>query len=284
MIGSRPVASPLQSAAPALLLENLRQSWGQTEILRGICLEVQPGQRVGIIGPNGAGKSTLFDLISGRYPPTGGQIWLNGQRIEGKPAFDINRLGLARSFQISQLFANLSVFDNLRCAMLWRQGLGYSCWNLLSGLRSTNAATRELMARLQLGERRDTPAKQLSYAEQRVLELGLALASDPAVLLLDEPTAGMSRSETSHFMALIDELTLGKTLMIVEHDMSVVFGLATHIAVLVQGELLAFDSPQVVRNNPAVQQAYLGQLGSDVFGAAMVTGVPGAASTAKPAC
>jgi len=245
-------------AGAALALVDLHKSFGSTQIIRDLSLAVAPGERVAIIGPNGAGKSTLFDLISGRFAPSAGQIWLAGQRIDGKKPFQINRLGLARSFQISQLFPTLSVFDNLRCATMWRQGLGYTFWRLLSSLTDTNARTQTLMQRLQLDGLANTSAQQLSYAQQRVLELGMTLASDAPVLLLDEPTAGMSRSETTQFMGLIDELTRGKTLLMVEHDMSVVFGLATKIAVLVQGELLAYDTPDAVRSNPLVQQAYLG--------------------------
>ncbi|MBB1076367.1 ABC transporter ATP-binding protein [Rhodoferax sp. 4810] len=258
---AHPVAAAASSAAtPAVLeLKSLHKCFGQADIIRNLSLSVMPGESLAIIGPNGAGKSTLFNLISGRYAPSSGQIWLGGQRIDGQKPFEINRLGLSRSFQISQLFPTLSVFENLRCAMFWQQGLGYSFWKSLSGLTDTNARTHALMQRLQLLETCDTPAQQLSYAQQRALELGMALASDPAVLLLDEPTAGMSRSETSHFMALIAELTQGKTLLIVEHDMSVVFGLASKIAVIVQGELLAFDTPEAVRVNPLVQQAYLGE-------------------------
>ena len=246
------------SAGAALALVQLHKSFGPTQIIHPLDLMVAPGERVALIGPNGAGKSTLFDLISGRFAPSGGQIWLGGQRIDGKKPFEINRLGLARSFQISQLFPTLSVFDNLRCAMLWHQGLGYNFWRFLSRLSDTQARTQTLMQRLQLDAQANTSAQHLSYAQQRALELGMTLASDAPVLLLDEPTAGMSRSETTQFMALIDELTQGKTLLMVEHDMSVVFGLATKIAVLVQGELLAFDTPEAVRANPLVQQAYLG--------------------------
>lgn len=244
--------------APQLDIKAMHKRFEQTDIIRNLSLSVWPGERVAIIGPNGAGKSTLFDLISGRLAPSSGQVWLGGQRIDGQKPFQINRLGLSRSFQISQLFATLSVFDNLRCAMLWQLGLGYAFWKFLASQREANARTQALMQRLQLDKVADTPAQHLSYAQQRALELGMALACDPAVLLLDEPTAGMSQSETSHFMALIDELTQGKTLLIVEHDMSVVFGLANKIAVMVQGELLAFDRVDAVRADPRVQQAYLG--------------------------
>lgn len=255
------------TATPAALeLHNLHQGFGNTDILRGISLTVQPGERVGIIGPNGAGKSTLFDLISGRYTPSSGQIWLHGQRIDGKKPFEVNRLGLARSFQISQLFGHLSVFENLRCAMLWHRGVRYNFWRFLESLTDTNTLTTQLMQRLHLAAQRDTLAMNLSYADQRALELGLALASGAVVLLLDEPTAGMSRSESSRFIALLDQLTVGKTLLIVEHDMTVLFALASKMAVLVEGELLAYDAPQAVRANPLVQQAYLGVPVEDAAG------------------
>ncbi|MDR3368367.1 ABC transporter ATP-binding protein [Rhodoferax sp.] len=246
------------AGSPALELKGVHKRLGQAHIIGGISLSVQPGERLGLIGPNGAGKSTLFDLISGRHAPDSGQIWLHGQRVDGKKPFEINRLGLARSFQVSQLFPSLSVFDNLRCAMLWSQGLRYGFWRFLSDLTDTNQRTHALMQCLQLDHRRDTPALHLSYAEQRALELGITLAGNASVLLLDEPTAGMSRSEALAFMALIDAVTVGKTLLIVEHDMTVVFGLASKIAVIVQGELLALDTPDAVRANPLVQQAYLG--------------------------
>ena len=242
----------------ALVLNNLTKRFGQTEVIRGLSLAVQPGERVGIIGPNGAGKSTLFDLISGRLAPSSGQVWLGGQRIDGKPAFEINRLGLSRSFQISSLFANLSVFDNLRCGLLWQQGLRYTLFKRLSRLHQANARTEQLMEQVQLSSRRTTQAANLSYAEQRALELGITLASGAGVILLDEPTAGMSHTEASAFVQLIRSVTAAKTLLIIEHDMPVVFGLADKIAVLAQGELLAFDAPDAVRADARVQAAYLG--------------------------
>jgi len=246
------------SVHPALELRDLGKRYGQTEVIRGLSLSVQSGERIGIIGPNGAGKSTLFDLISGRQGPSSGQVWLNGQRIDGKPPYAINRLGLARSFQISSLFPNLSVFDNLRCGLLWQQGLRYRLFKSLSRLDAANARVEQLLAQLQLADRRDTLAAQLSYAEQRALELGITLASGAPVILLDEPTAGMSRTEAAGFVQLIGLVTVGKTLLMVEHDMPVIFGLADKIVVLVQGQLLAFDTPDKVRSDERVQLAYLG--------------------------
>lgn len=247
------------SAPPALELRDLHKRFGQTEVIRGLCLSVQAGERIGIIGPNGAGKSTLFDLISGRQAPSGGQVWLDGQRIDGKAPFQVNRLGLARSFQTSSLFPSMSVFDNLRCGLLWQQGGRYSPFKWLTGWDEANARVEQLLKQLQLLARRDTLAAQLSYAEQRALELGITLASGTPVILLDEPTAGMSRTEAAGFVQLIRSVTVGKTLLIVEHDMPVIFGLADKMVVLVQGELLAFDTTDKVRVDARVQAAYLGK-------------------------
>jgi branched-chain amino acid transport system ATP-binding protein len=244
--------------ADTLVLQDLHKSFGKTDIIRGISMAVKAGERVGIIGPNGAGKSTLFNLISGRFAPTKGQILLNGSRIDGKQPYQINRMGLSRSFQISNIFPTLSVFENLRCGVLWRLGYKYTFLKFLAGLDDANAQTQAVMESVHLDKQRDTLAMHLSYAEQRALEVGITIASGANVILLDEPTAGMSQSETSRFVHLIRQATEGKTLLMVEHDMGVVFGLADKIAVLVYGELLAFDTPEAVRANAQVQEAYLG--------------------------
>jgi len=250
----------MTQAADALVLQNVHKNFGKTEIIRGISMVVKAGERVGIIGPNGAGKSTLFNLMSGRFAPTAGQILLNGCRIDGKQPYQINRMGLSRSFQISNIFPALSVFDNLRCGVLWRLGYKYTFLKFLAGLDDANAQTQALMESVHLDKQRDTLAMHLSYAEQRALEVGITIASGANVILLDEPTAGMSQSETSRFIHLIRQATEGKTLLMVEHDMGVVFDLADKIAVLVYGELLAFDTPQAVRANAQVQEAYLGSM------------------------
>ena len=247
----------------ALELKALRKSFGKTEIIRGTDLAVAVGERVAIIGPNGAGKSTLFNLISGRFGATSGEILLNGQRIDGLRPFEISRLGLARSFQISNIFGHLSVFENLRCGVLWSLGYKYAFWKFLSGLDDANQRAEELLHDIRLDRKRDTLAMNLTYAEQRALEIGITIAGGASVVLLDEPTAGMSKSETSRFIELIREVTIGKTLLTVEHDMGVVFGLADKIAVLVYGEVIAFDVPEAVRANPKVQEAYLGSVLAD---------------------
>ena len=245
---------------PALRLRGVHKRFGHTAVIQGVDLDVMTGERVAIIGPNGAGKSTLFNLISGRFAPSQGHIELLGQRIEGLPPHAIHRRGLARSFQITHLFSGMSVYENLRCSVLWSLGHGYSCWTFLSSLKDVNQRTETLLAQLGLGHKRHDLAQNLTYAEQRALELGVTLGSDSPVLLLDEPTAGMSRSETRHFVDLIAQVTRSKTLLMVEHDMGVVFELADKIAVLVQGQVLAFDTPSQVRENPQVQAAYLGTL------------------------
>jgi branched-chain amino acid transport system ATP-binding protein len=252
----------------ALELKNVCKSFGKTEIIRGTQLAVKPGERVAIIGPNGAGKSTLFNLISGRFGTSSGEILLHGERIDGLTPFEINRRGLSRSFQVSNLFTRLSVFENLRCAVLWSMGHRYAFWKFLADLRDANERAEQVMAMIKLERRRDHLAMNLTYAEQRALEIGITIAGGSSVILLDEPTAGMSKSETQRFIGLIREVTAGKTLLTVEHDMGVVFGLADKIAVLVYGEVIAFDVPEAVRANARVQEAYLGSVLADQQAAA----------------
>ena len=255
------------NATYALELRDLRKSFGKTEIIRGANLAVAPGERVAIIGPNGAGKSTLFNLISGRFAPTSGDVILNGQRINGMAPYEINRRGLSRSFQITNIFPKLSVFENLRCSVLWSMGCKYTFLRFLSNLDDANERAKELMEMIKLDKKRDTLAMNLTYAEQRALEIGITIAGGANVILLDEPTAGMSKSETTRFIHLIKEVTVGRTLLTVEHDMGVVFGLADKIAVVVYGEVIAFDTPANVRANQRVQEAYLGSAVADAQGA-----------------
>ena len=211
--------------ALALELRDVRKSFGKTEIIRGTSLSVRAGERVAIIGPNGAGKSTLFNLISGRMPATSGSILLNGQNIQGKKPFEINRLGLSRSFQITNIFPKLSVFENLRCSVLYSLGYGYTFLKFLVDLDDANARAQELMELIGLDKKRDVVALNLTYAEQRALEVGITIDGGANVILLDEPTAG--------------------------------------IAVLVYGEVIAFDTPDAVRASARVQEAYLGSSVAD---------------------
>ena len=245
--------------APGLRLTDVHKSFGPTAVIMGVSLDVARGTRHAIIGPNGAGKTTLFNLISGRFPVSSGTIELGGQRIDGLEPHEINRRGLSRSFQVTSIFARMTVFENIRCGLLWSRGYRYSFWHLLGGERTLNDAAMRLLADVNLESRRDVPAGLLTYAEQRALEIGITIAGGADTILLDEPTAGMSRSEADHAVALIRRVTAGKTLVMVEHDMGVVFGLADRISVLVYGRIIASGSPDEVRANREVRAAYLGE-------------------------
>lgn len=244
--------------AAALELTGLRKSFGKTEIIRGIDLSIEKGERHAVIGPNGAGKSTLFNLITARFPPTEGTVKLHGQDLKGMQPFQINRLGLSRSFQITNIFPAMTVFENVRCALLWSQGYKYSFWDMVGRKRDLTDGADAILEQINLASRRDLPAGVLSYAEQRALEIGITIAGGADVIMLDEPTAGMSHSETDYITDLILKVTEGKTLIMVEHDMGVVFGLADRISVLVYGEIIATGKPVDVRADPKVQEAYLG--------------------------
>lgn len=242
----------------ALALSAVGKSFGRAEIIRQLSLTVERGERHAIIGPNGAGKSTLFNLITGRYAPTAGSIRLDGAEIGGLAPYQITRMGLSRSFQITNIFPRMSVFENVRCSLLWSRGYRYSFWTLVGRQAALNRETDRILEDINLTARRDLPAGVLSYAEQRALEIGITMAGGAEVILLDEPTAGMSHSETDYIVELIRRVTADRTLVVVEHDMGVVFGLADRISVLVYGEIIATGAPEDVRANPAVQEAYLG--------------------------
>jgi branched-chain amino acid transport system ATP-binding protein len=242
----------------ALELRDVKKSFGKAEIIRGATLSVPAGERYAIIGPNGAGKSTLFNLISGRFPLSSGDILLNGQSLRGLKPYEINRKGLSRSFQITNIFHRLSVFENLRCAVLWSLGYKYSFWHRLNGLKDAKERAEQVLEQIGLQRQRTVPAGVLTYAEQRALEIGITIAGGASVILLDEPTAGMSRTETAHAVELIRQVSEGKTLIMVEHDMGVVFDLADRISVLVYGEVIATGAPAEIRANAAVKEAYLG--------------------------
>ena len=242
----------------AIELRGVHKSFGNVAIIRDINLSVAQGERHALIGPNGAGKSTTFNLISGYMAPTSGTIQLRDEVISGLPPYQINRRGLSRSFQVTNVFANMSVWENLRCAVLWATGHRYAFWKNIDKLPEVRDRTARILQDINLTQRRDVPAGLLTYAEQRALEIGITVAGGADVILLDEPTAGMSHAETERAVALIRRLTEGRTLLIVEHDMSVVFGLADRISVLVYGEVIATDTPEKIRSNPKVQEAYLG--------------------------
>jgi branched-chain amino acid transport system ATP-binding protein len=243
----------------ALSLQNVTKSFGAMEIIRGVTLDVPQGERHAVIGPNGAGKSTLFNLISGRFGISSGSIRLEDQEISGLTPYEINRRGLSRSFQVTNIFPRLSVYENIRCAVLWSLGYKYSFWRGVNGLTDARERSEDIMERIGLAARRRDQAGVLTYAEQRALEIGVTIAGGARVILLDEPMAGMSRSETESAVALVRRVTEGKTLLMVEHDMGVVFGIADKISVLVYGKIIASDTPARIRENAAVKEAYLGQ-------------------------
>lgn len=242
----------------ALSLQGVSKNFGATQIISNLSLDVRAGERHAIIGPNGAGKSTLFNLISGRFKISQGRITLLGRDIAGLKPFQINRGGLSRSFQVTNFYSNLSVFDNLVCGLLWHAGYRYSFWHNMRRLDEVNQRTELVMREIGLAHRRDDEAGTLSYAEQRSLEIGITIAGGADVVMLDEPTAGMSWIETAHFVTMIRKISTGRTLIMVEHDMGVVFELADRISVLVHGQIIATDTPENIRKNKAVQEAYLG--------------------------
>lgn len=246
------------NAPAAIQLTDVHKSFGRTEIIRGVSLEIRKGERHAIIGPNGGGKSTLFNLISGRFRATRGTIALNGEDVTRARPFEINRRGLSRSFQVTNIFPQLNVYENVRCSVLWSLGHKYSFWQNVGRLPDVKERTEAVLEQIGLTARQRIPAAVLTYAEQRALEIGITIAGGSDVILLDEPTAGMSHSETEQAVTLIRALSKDKTLVMVEHDMGVVFDLADRISVLVYGEILATDTPKAVRANRAVQEAYLG--------------------------
>jgi branched-chain amino acid transport system ATP-binding protein len=244
--------------APALELVDVWKRFGRMEIIRGVTLTVPAGERHAVIGPNGAGKSTLFNLVSGRLAPSSGSIRINGEAVTGLAPYEINRRGLSRSFQVTNIFPRLSVWENIRCSVLWSMGYKYSFWHSIDNLADVRERTEHILEETNLLDRRNVPAGVLAYADQRALESGITIAGGAEVILLDEPTAGMSRAEAENAVALIRRISAGRTLVIIEHDMGVVFDLADRISVLVYGELIASDAPASIKSDPAVQAAYLG--------------------------
>ncbi|GJM14307.1 MAG: hypothetical protein DHS20C12_27100 [Pseudohongiella sp.] len=245
-----------------LSLKDVKKSFGATEIIRGVSLDIIEGEKHAIIGPNGAGKSTLFHLISGRYNVSGGDIRFKEEQIENRPPYEIARMGLARSFQVTNIFGRMNVFENIRCALLWSKGYRYSFWHLLGRQTELNDEAMHVLEQIGLADKAKFPSGELGYAQQRALELGIAIASGAELIMLDEPVAGMSHSEAESSVELIRKITEGKTLVMVEHDMNIVFDVADRISVLVYGEVIATDKPKDIRANPKVQEAYLGEVPS----------------------
>ncbi|NWF53786.1 MAG: ABC transporter ATP-binding protein [Syntrophaceae bacterium] len=230
------------------------------EVLFDVNLQVKKGERHAVIGPNGAGKTTLFNVITGTYRPSRGQVFFKGKDITGARPHELNRIGMGRSFQITSTFNRLTAFQNIRLAVLSKRGIRFQMLRKVDGMGDITREADEILKRINLDRERNMPAGVLSYGKHRSLEISMALATDPELVMLDEPTAGMSRDETHHAVELIRRLTEGKTLVIIEHDMDVVFSLADRITVLHYGQILATGPPAEIRQNQAVKDAYLGEL------------------------
>lgn len=241
-----------------LEIKDVDKDFSGLEVLSGINLTIEQGECHAIIGPNGAGKSTLFNVITGKYRVSKGKVLFKREDITTWSPFKINRRGLARSFQIINIFPNMTVFENMRSAILSKKGMRFNMISLLKNLNKIKDEANDLLDTLGLMEFSGIPAGELSYGQQRALEIGLTLATDPELILLDEPTAGMSTEETREAVRLIDRVTKGKTLVVIEHDMDVVFSISDRVTVLYYGKILATGTPEEIREDQEVKKAYLG--------------------------
>jgi branched-chain amino acid transport system ATP-binding protein len=246
-------------ASDDLILETrgLEKDYGGLKAVRGVDFQLRRGEIRSIIGPNGAGKTTFFNLLAGKFPPTKGEIRFKGRDITGLQQHQVCRLGVSKSHQITSIFPKLTVFENVRLAAQMRV-THYDMWSIASSLRAVNEKALALIERVGLGAKRDVVASTLPYGDQRYLEIAITLASDPEVLLLDEPTAGMTPAETQDSVRLIKSLAGELTIAIVEHDMGVVMGISDRITTLHDGSVLAEGTPREIHDNPDVQRVYLG--------------------------
>ncbi len=243
---------------PVLRLRDVRKAFGGLKVCDGVSLDLVPGELHALIGPNGAGKTTLLNLVTGLLQMDSGSLYFNDMDITGKSVHDRARQGMARSFQITSLFPGFTVQQNIELAVQATQGSSYCFWKRTDrDLRLTGPA-RKVMARVGLADRGQTVAASLSHGEQRLLEMGMALATGPDLLLLDEPMAGLGPGSSRHLAELISSLKGDVTIMLVEHDMQAVFSLADRITVLIEGSVAVTGTPEEIRSNPAVQEAYLG--------------------------
>jgi len=242
-----------------LHVQDIYKDFSGLKVLTGVDFQVQEKERHAVIGPNGAGKTTLFNIISGKFKPSSGAILFQGQDISGKPPHVLNRLGLSRSFQITNVFQELSVFENILSGARSRHGLRYHFFKKPRQDRNICERVESIIEKVGLTDVQDQPASSLSYGQQRALEIGITLSTEPELILLDEPTAGMTREETNQAIRMIDQVTAGRTLIVIEHDMEVVFSLADTISVLHYGTILVSDTPEKIRNDQRVKDAYLGE-------------------------
>lgn len=242
-----------------LAVKQVYKDFNGLEILAGVDINVQKGGRHAVIGPNGAGKTTLFNIISGRFKASRGYLEFKDKNIGSLPPHARNRLGMCRSFQITNVFQNLSTFINVQAGVRSLHGLRYNLFKRPERMKAVNRRTEAILEQIGLTDVRDIPAGELSYGQQRALEIGITLSTDPDLILMDEPTAGMTREETEVAIGLIEAATAGRTLLIIEHDMNVIFSLADTISVLHHGIILASGTPESIRNDQRVKDAYLGE-------------------------
>jgi branched-chain amino acid transport system ATP-binding protein len=240
--------------------KGLFHDFGGLQVLSDVNLQISEGERHAVIGPNGAGKTTLFNIITGTYTPSQGHVYFKGRDVTGMQPNQLSRIGMGRSFQITSTFARLTTFQNIRLAVLSKRGIRFNLFRRVDKMQDITRETEAVLARINLTAERDRPASALSYGKHRALEISLAMATDPELVLLDEFAAGMSRDETHNAVELVRRLTEGKTVVVIEHDMDVVFSLADRITVLHRGGILATGTPVEIRQNQAVKDAYLGDL------------------------
>ena len=245
------------AGTPLLRTEQLSRSYGSLLAVDQVSLTVNEGELRSIIGPNGAGKTTLFRLISGETAPSAGRIWFRDRDVTGLPQHVVSRLGIAKSYQITNIFPHLSVLENVR-VVAQGQGQSFNFWSRADALADPRERAQALLETMRLAKKAGVLAAHLSHGEKRHLELAIALAADPALLLLDEPTAGMSPEETDETMVLIRALAAGRTIVLVEHKMKLVMRISDRITVLHQGQVIADGTPEAIRANERVQQTYLG--------------------------
>ena len=237
-------------------VENLYKSYGNIKAVNGISFSVSKGEIFGMLGPNGAGKTTFFNLLSGHLRPTSGGVLFMGKNVRKMPAYERCRLGIGRSFQLTNIFPDLTAFENVRVAAQSRKRT-FSFWSNWSKYRDVNEKADEILNRIGLYEKRDHLASTLAYGEQRYLEIGITLATDPLVLLLDEPTSGMSPEESRQVADFVKELSQDVDILLVEHDMHFVMTISDKVTCLENGTVIACDAPAEIRNNSRVQACYL---------------------------
>ncbi len=243
---------------PVLELRNLCKSFDGLQAVRGVTLTIMPGDRQAIIGPNGAGKTTLFNVVTGIFPATAGQVILFGQNVTGWPTHRRTALGMARTFQVTSLFPKLTVLDNVLLAIEGLRPSKFVMWRFLSSYREIYDKAYHLLEQVGFLDRKNVEVRNLSHGEQRQLEIVLGLASDPKILLLDEPAAGLSSGETAEMAKFLMKLDPGLAILLIEHDMDVVFDVASQISVLHFGEVLETGTPQQIHSSAMVQEVYLG--------------------------